>query len=364
MNEKRFGVRLARAVVGVFAALTTVIALSACGSASSSSSSAAATSSTGAASSTVASAATPSTSGGCGFAYVFESPIASDTAEQTIEKGLEQAEKDFHVKIDIVDGSGLSSVADNLRAVASKGCYRAIGTAFFDDAPAVTQVAKQFPRQHFYIEAGGASGANVTNYTEAAQQGTYVAGAMAAAMSKSHVIGIIDGDNSPPLRLWAAGYKAGARAADPSVKVLVNVTNSFTDAALTGQVAIAQASQRADIIYPAAGSNLQVYALGKAHHYQTVASDLTDYASAKGSNPPIAFIAASAEGNVNYAIIKQLVSGHGPGQTDLGLADHAFYIPCVTDPCVAQYPLPASVIAAGKKAYEDVVGGKVTVPTS
>jgi basic membrane protein A len=362
MNQKRCGVRRARAVMGACTALATVIALSACGSSSSSSSLAA--SSTGSASSAATSADASSAAGGCGFAYVFEDPISSSTAEQTIERGLKQAEKDFRVKIDIIDGSGLSSVADNLRAAASKGCYRAIGTAFFDDAPAVTQVAKQFPSQHFYIEAGGASGANVTNYTEAAQQGTYVAGAMAAAMSKSRVIGIIDGDNSPPLRLWAAGYTAGAHATSPSVKVLVNVTNSFTNPALTGQVAVTQASQGADIIYPAAGSNLQVYALGKAHRYQTVASDLTDYASAKTSSPPIAFIAASAEGNVNYAIIKQLITGHGPGQTALGLTDHAFYIPCITDPCVQQYPLPAAVIAAGKKAYENVVSGKVTVPTS
>lgn len=344
-----------RAIVTIGTALLTLVLVSACGSSEGKNASTSQSSSSSSAS---------AASKGCGFAFVFEDPVASSSAEQTIERGLKQAEADFHVKVTIIDGSGISSVANNLRAAAAKGCYRAIGTAFFEDALPLTEVAKDYPQQQFYIEGGGAKGSNVTNYEEAAEQGTYVAGAMAAAMSKTHTIGVIDGDNAPPVKRFAAGFVAGAHSVNPSVKVLVNVTNTFTDAALVGSVAVTQAGEGADIIYPASGSNLQVYLLGASHKYSTIGSDLTEYGEAKSRKPAIAFVAASAEGNVNYAIIKQYATGQGKGQTMLGLKDHAFFVPYVADPPTSEFTLPPAVVAAGKKAYEEVVSGKVTVPAS
>lgn len=350
--------RLRRGLVLAFGLLFLVGLLSACGGGGSS------TDASSTSSSTTTAAVTSDAGNGCGFAYVFESPVASNAAEQTIEKGLKKAEADFGVEIDITDGSGLQSFAENLRAAAAKECYEAIGTAFFEVGPALTEVAKEYPEQQFFIEGGEAEGPNVTNYTEAAEQGTYVAGAMAATLSKSHTIGIIDGDNSPPLKRWAAGYVAGAKSVDPNTKVIVSVVGSFTDPAKTGATAVTQAGEGADVIYPAAGSNLQVYLLGEGHSYETVGSDLGEYETAKPRHPAIAFVDASEEGNVNYAIIKQYATGEEKGSTEIGLKDHAFYIPYVADPPSREFKLPASVVAAGKKAYNDVLSGKVTVPTS
>jgi len=299
----------------------------------------------------------------CGFAFAFEHPVAGSTAEQTIMKGLKRAESDLHVKIDIIDGTELAGLADNLRAAAAKGCYQAIGTAFFETGDILGQVAKDFPQQQFYIEGGFASGANITSYSQANEQGTYVAGAMAATLSGGSTIGIIIGNDSPPLVAFSAGYTAGAHSVDPSVKVLVNAVGSFTDAAKTGAIAITQASQGAKIIYPAAGSNLQVYFLGEKRGYKTIASDLVDYANAKGRNPALAFIAASAEDQTNYDILQQYVGG-GQKQASkvLGLKDRVFTIPYVTDDGSPDYALPAEAVAAGKKAYDEVVSGKVIVP--
>jgi basic membrane protein A len=302
-------------MVGVGAALLAATALAACGSEDAGSSGASA-----------------SGNGDCGYAYVFQDPISADTAEQTIQRGVERAEKDFNIKVDIIDGTGLANFADNVRAAAAKQCYKAIGTAFFAVGDTLTQVAKDYPDQKFFIEGGVASGPNVTSYAEANEQGTYVAGAMAAKMSSTGTIGIITGDDSPPLKRYATGFSAGARAADPNIKVLDNAVGSFTDPAKAGGVAFSQAGHKADIIYSAAGSNLQVYFLGQKHGYRTIASDLTDYATAKPRKPAVAFIAASAEDNVNYAIFKRYAEGKANGTTvTLGLKDGAFAIPYITD---------------------------------
>lgn len=312
-----------------------------------------------------ASAAGSDDGDGCGYAFVFEQPTANNTAQQTIQRGLEQAEKDQGVDIDIVDGTGLAQVADNLRAAADKGCYDAIGTAFFAVGEIVTEVARDYPDQKFFILSGAAEGENVYNYSPANEQGTYVAGAMAAAMSESGTLGIVLGDDSPPLKRFSAGFKAGAASVDPSAEVLENAVGSFSDAAKAAAVASSQAAQGADIIYSAAGSNLEVYFQAADKGYQVVASDLSDYAAAKERDPAVAFIAAEAADHEAEVAIEQFVAGTAkPGTNELGLADGVFSIPYVTDDGIDDYELPPDVVAAGKKAYDDVVNGKVDVPSA
>jgi len=299
----------------------------------------------------------------CGFAFVMQDPIGGNTAEQTIQRGLNSVMKDLNVKVDVIDGTGLAAVAENLRSAAAKGCYQAIGTAFFANGDAVTQVAAEYPNQAFYIAGGVAKGPNVTSFNAANEEGTYVAGAMAAAMTKSGSIGVIIGDDSPSLKRYSDGFAAGAASVDPSVKVITTAVGSFTDPAKAGSIATNQASEGADIIYSAAGSNLQVYALGRDKGYRTIASDLTDWASVKDTKPALAFIAAPTEDKLNYTIIAAYVAGgvKGGETRDLGLKDNIFDIPYVTGPASEDYELSQAVIDAGNAAYKYVLGGgKVT----
>lgn len=301
----------------------------------------------------------------CGFAFVFEQPTANNTAQQTIQRGLEKAAEDNDVTIDIIDGTGLPQVADNLRAAADKGCYEAIGTAFFAVGQTVTEVAVDYPDEKFFILSGSAEGDNVYNYTPANEQGTYVAGAMAAAMSESKTLGIVLGDDSPPLKRFSAGFKAGAESVDSSVEVIESAVGSFSDAAKAGAVASSQAAQGADIIYSAAGANLEVYFQAEDKGYQVVASDLSDYAAAKSREPAVAFIAAEAADKEAEFAIGQFVDGSAtPGSNVLGLADGVFAIPFITDDGSADFDLAPEVIDAGKTAYNAVVDGNSEVPTA
>lgn len=302
--------------------------------------------------------------GDCGYAFVFEQPIANSTAEQTMKQGLEQAEKTHSVDIEIIDGSGLPQVADNLRSVADKGCYEAIGTAFFSVGESLTQVAQEYPDQNFFILGGEAEGDNVSNYTVANEEGTYVAGAMAAALSKTKTIGIVIGDTSPPLKRFSAGFKAGAESTDPNVTVIESAVGEFNDSAKAGAVASSQAAQDADVIYAAAGANLNIYFQARGKDYQIIASDLADYQAAQSRDPAVAFIAAEAGDKEAELAIGAFVAGKAePGANVLGLEDGVFTIPYITDDGTKDYELPADVVASGRKAYEDVKAG-VEIPAS
>lgn len=299
-----------------------------------------------------------STTDDCGYAFVFEKATANSTAQQTIERGLEQAERKHSVEIDIIDGSGLPQVADNLRSVADKGCYVAIGTAFFSVGESLTQVAREYPDQDFFILGGEAEGDNVSNYTPANEEGTYVAGAMAAALSKTKTIGIVLGDTSPPLKRFSAGFKAGAESVNPDVEVIESSVGSFTDSAKAGAVASSQAAQDADVIYAAAGANLNIYFSAASKGYQVVASDLADYQASQSRNPDVAFVAAEAADKEAEIAIDDFDGGKAePGANVLGLDDGVFTIPYVTDDGTKDYDLPDPVIAAGKQAYETIKNG-------
>lgn len=299
----------------------------------------------------------------CGYAYYFEQPIASSTAEQTQERGIQRAEAQLGIKIHVVQGAGLTAAADNLRALAAKGCYRAIGTAFFELGAPLTQVAKQYPKQQFFISGGIGTAPDIINYGIADEQGTYVAGAMAARLTKTGTLGVILGDDSPPLERFAIGFTLGAHSVNPRIRVLKQAVGSFTDPAGGGAIAATMASQGADVIYPATGANLQILLGGQAHHYCPVVSDLTEYAQARAQGAHICFVAAEAADNEVFAIFKQLRSGGGTGTSrTLTLRDGIYTVPYVTDSGSSAYTLPAGVVAAGKAAYASLLAGKVKIP--
>lgn len=300
---------------------------------------------------------------GCGYAYYFEDPIASNTAEQTQERGIQRAERQLRIKVHVVQGNGLSDAADNLRALAAKGCYRAIGTAFFELGAPLTQVARQYPKQRFFISGGVGTAPNIVNYGIADEQGTYVAGAMAAKLTKTGTIGVILGDDSPPLERFAAGFTRGAHSVNPKIRVLKQAVGSFSNPAGGAAIAATMVGQGADVIYPATGANIQILLGGQQHHYCPVVSDLTEYAQARARGAHICYVAAEAADNEVFAIFKQLRggTGHGTSRT-LTLHDGIYTIPYVTGPGSNEFTLPASVIAAGKAAYASLLAGKVTIP--
>jgi basic membrane protein A len=67
------------------------------------------------------------------------------------------------------------------------------------------------------------------------------------------VIGSVGGQKQPPVDRFIAGYQAGARAADPGIKLLNGYSEDFADQAKCKQVALNQIEQRAVVIFQVAG---------------------------------------------------------------------------------------------------------------
>ncbi|MGD1879565.1 MAG: BMP family protein [Kiloniellaceae bacterium] len=143
-----------------------------------------------------------------------------------------------------------------LRSFAQKG-FSPIVAIGFNHASALAEVAPQFPKTKFVLIDAVVKAPNVRAVVFREQEGSYVVGVLAAMASKSHVIGFVGGMDIPIIRKFACGYILGARRADPTVTVLVNMTGptpaAWTDPGRGAELARSQIERGADVIIQAAG---------------------------------------------------------------------------------------------------------------
>lgn len=166
--------------------------------------------------------------------------------------GLVRARDQLHVGTTVLQSRSAADYQINMTVLANKE-YDEIFAIGFLMARDVAEVAERYSKRHFSIIDAVVDQPNVTSVTFKEEEGSFLAGALAAMTTKTKTIAFLGGLDIPLLRKFEAGYAAGAREIDPSVKVLVKYVGSFEDVASGKELAGVQFSQGADIIYVAAG---------------------------------------------------------------------------------------------------------------
>lgn len=150
-----------------------------------------------------------------------------------------------------------SQILQALRRFAKDG-NQPIVVLNFEAVDSLRKVAQEFPKTHFAIVDDTVNLPNVASYVFREQEGSYLVGMMAAGASKTGTIGFVGGMDVPLIRRFACGYAQGAVAANPSVKVIENMTgttpSAWRDPGRGAELAKAEISQGADVIYAAAGT--------------------------------------------------------------------------------------------------------------
>ncbi|WP_448953953.1 BMP family lipoprotein [Labrys neptuniae] len=127
----------------------------------------------------------------------------------------------------------------------------------FAYADVLEKVAKAYPKIHFGIVDMVVDQPNVASYVYRADEGSYLAGYLAAKTTKTGTIGFIGGMDVPLIRNFGCGYAQGATAAKPDIKIIQNMTGTtpaaWNDPGRGAELTKAQISQGADIVYAAAG---------------------------------------------------------------------------------------------------------------
>ncbi|MFC2969306.1 BMP family lipoprotein [Acidimangrovimonas pyrenivorans] len=143
-----------------------------------------------------------------------------------------------------------------LRRLAESGANPVVMTGFaFGDV--LNKVAPDYPDTKFAIIDMVVNQPNVESIVFTEEQGSYLVGMMAAMASKTGTVGFVGGMDIPLIRKFACGYVQGVKAVNPDAKVIQNMTGTtpaaWNDPVKGGELAKAQISQGADVIYAAAG---------------------------------------------------------------------------------------------------------------
>jgi len=250
-----------------------------------------------------------------------------------------------------------TQIKDALRSYAQQGYNLVFGHGYEYNDPSI-DVAKDFPKTVFVTSSGGKTAPNVGAFRFYLEQGFYLAGMMASEMSKTGKVAMIGGDNVPSIVSTFKAFEAGAKDANPNVKVIQTFTGDGQDVAKAKNATLAAIGEGADFVIHQANAAAEgvfqackekgVYAFG---------------ANADQNSDPSGVVIASAVIVAKPAFLdvaKDVKAGTFKGGVILkGMETGA--IDFVTNPALAD-KVPAKVKADVEKKMADIKSGAFTVP--
>ena len=174
--------------------------------------------------------------------------------------GLTKAEENLGVEGRVVESKTAADYVPNMAALARQGYELIIGVGFAQ-GDAIARAAKQFPDVDFAIVdvdqtfLKGKPG-NVQGLLFKEEQVGYLAGYLAGLTAKRDdvdTVSAVGGFKEPPVDRFIAGYKAGAQAADPGIKVLHAYSSDWDDQAKCKELALDQIDRGSGIVFQVAG---------------------------------------------------------------------------------------------------------------
>jgi basic membrane protein A len=180
-------------------------------------------------------------------------------------EGVKRAANDMPICLYDVEPGNPTSIEPAMRAFAEKGFDLIIGVGFAQ-GPIMQKVAEDYPDTKFAIidgvifeKDGKTPKSNVASLVFREHEGSYLVGQIAAAKSKTGVLGFLGGMDIPLIHRFETGYEEGARSVNPNIKVIDNYVG-VNDAAWNNpgkgkELALAQIEKGADVIFTAAGNS-------------------------------------------------------------------------------------------------------------
>jgi basic membrane protein A len=180
---------------------------------------------------------------------------------QLANEGLERAKKELGVDGRVLTSTKNSDYVPNLSSLAQQKYDLVIGVGFLM-ADAMSTVAKKFPTTNFAIIDSSApllkgKPTNVRGLLFKEQEAGYLAGTLAGLYAKDKggklVVSTVGGQKIPPVDHYIAGFQAGAKKADPSIKTLNGYSQDFVKQDLCKEEALNQIAEGSQVVFQVAG---------------------------------------------------------------------------------------------------------------
>jgi basic membrane protein A len=273
-------------------------------------------------------------------------------------------ESEYGFEVAAEDNIPIADIESTLKRYAQEGYDLIIAHGVQWGDPAL-RVGEQYPDARIVVFTGLVGSENVVSIFPQQQQGSFLLGALAGMMTETDVIGYVGGEEYPNVVNIFEGYKQGAKAVNPDVKIIGTYLNDWDNPAKGKEAATSIIRQNVDVVFHVADSSGQgviesarengVYALGAVQDQNSLAPDTVlssfvldvDKAYSQAIN-------VTLEGSFKGEIRK-------PGiEAEKGTAgDGIVYLASFHD---LDSKVPASVKSRLQELKNDLLSGKIVVP--
>jgi simple sugar transport system substrate-binding protein len=194
--------------------------------------------------------ATASTAAPLKVGFVYVSPVGQAGWTYQHDLGRREMEQALGAQVQTTVVEGVPEGADAervFRDLASQGCQLIFATSFGYLEPAL-RVAADFPQVKFEHAGGYKTAPNLGTYNARFYEGRYLAGMLAARVSKSGIAGYVAGFPVPEVVQGINAFALGMRAVNPKAQVRVTWLNTWFDPAKEREAALALVAQGADVL--------------------------------------------------------------------------------------------------------------------
>jgi hypothetical protein len=128
---------------------------------------------------------------------------------------------------------------ENFRQYGAQGYSLVFGHGFeFQDA--ATRVAPDFPKTVFVTTSGTTAGPNLAGMVFGFADASYLAGILAASVTKTNRLGVIGGTELLPVVESFRAFQKGAREINPSIEIVTSHVGNWDDVSAGKEQALAQ----------------------------------------------------------------------------------------------------------------------------
>lgn len=189
-------------------------------------------------------------------ALILPGPITDGTFNSAAHQGIEKAKAKYDIRVSIRENTQFAEIEETMLSYARDGYDVVIGHGFQFAEPAM-KIHKQFPKTWFIVNtAKVAAPPNLASFDNRWGDAGYVAGAVAAIVSRKGMIGHVGGIPVPVIKEYNEGFGRGAKHVRKDVKVLSAYVGSFSDVAKGKEITTSMIENGADVVTSTGNENV------------------------------------------------------------------------------------------------------------
>ncbi len=227
----------------------------------------------------------------------FATPI-EEPWDGVIHAALQKAQEEGKIEYSFTEEIGYSGDMERvLRETAEQQKPDVIFGDAFGNEEAVRRVAAEYPDIAFVFGSGlGPADPNFSVFDNWIHEPAYLAGMLAAGLTKSNTIGVVGGYPVPEVNRLVNAFDKGAKEVNPDARVLVTFINSWFDPAAAKEAALAQVDAGADVLYAErfgvieAAKDKGLFAIGNMSDQNELAPELVVTSPVWNMTPTVEYV--------------------------------------------------------------------------